>query len=45
MTPMQQAVNGALTADPVKREEGLAHAAEKLEIAYAWLDAEPTGRT
>ncbi|KYF88206.1 glutathione S-transferase [Sorangium cellulosum] len=45
MTPMQRAVDGALTGDPVKRQEGLAHAAAKLELAYAWLEGQLAGRT
>lgn len=43
MSPMQHAVGGALTGDPVKREEGLAFAKEKLELAYAWLEARLAG--
>jgi glutathione S-transferase len=38
MGPMQHAVNGALTGEAIKREEGLALAAAKLELAYAWLE-------
>jgi glutathione S-transferase len=38
MTPVQHAVGGALSGDEDKRREGLAHAAEKLEWAYAWLE-------
>jgi glutathione S-transferase len=38
MTPVQHAVSGALSGDPDKRRDGLAHAAEKLEWAYAWLE-------
>lgn len=45
MSPVQHAVGGALTGDPVKRQEGLAFAAEKLELAYAWLEAQLAGRT
>ena len=45
MTPMQHAVGGALTGDPVKRQEGLAHAVEKLELAYAWLEGQLAGKT
>ena len=45
MSPVQQAVGGALTGDPVKRQDGLAHAKEKLELAYAWLEGELAGRT
>jgi glutathione S-transferase len=42
---VQHAVNGALTGDPVKREEGLVLAAGKLEVAYAWLERQLAGRT
>jgi glutathione S-transferase len=45
MNAMQIAVNGALTGDPVKREEGLAIAKERLECAYAWLEGRLAGRT
>lgn len=38
MSPVQHAVNGALTGDPVKRHEALAFATEKLDLAYAWLE-------
>ncbi|MDH2050432.1 glutathione S-transferase family protein [Achromobacter marplatensis] len=41
---VQHAVNGALTGDDAKRREGLALATEKLELAYAWLDAQLGGR-
>lgn len=41
---MQHAVNGALTGDADKRKDGLELAAEKLEIAYAWLDTQLAGR-
>jgi glutathione S-transferase len=41
---VQQAVNGALTGDAVKREEGLALAAAKLDVAYAWLEQHLAGR-
>lgn len=44
MSMMQHAVNGALTGDPVKREDGLTFAREKLDLAYAWLDTELAGR-
>lgn len=44
MAPVQHAVNGALTGDPVKRTEGLAFAREKLERAYAWLERQLSGR-
>jgi len=45
MNAMQRAVNGALTGDPIKREEGMAAAVERLERAYAWLERELAGRT
>ena len=45
MDAAQHAVNGALTGDPVKRQEGLALSEQKLERAYAWLETELTGRT
>ena len=45
MGPVQYAVDGALTGDPVKRQEGLAHAAKKLEAAYAWLEGHLATRT
>jgi len=38
MNPVQHAVGAALTGDATKREEGLALAAEKLKLAYAWLE-------
>jgi glutathione S-transferase len=43
--PMQAAVSGALTGDPARRAEGLAHAAEKCALAYAWLDGHLARRT
>jgi glutathione S-transferase len=44
MTPVQHAVDSALTGDPVRRREGLALAEERLERAYAWLEAQFAGR-
>lgn len=44
MNAAQHAVDGALTGDPVKRQEGVALSAEKLERAYAWLEGQ-VGRT
>ena len=44
MSPVQHAVGGALKGDPVKRQEGLAFAAEKLELAYAWLEGQLPGK-
>lgn len=45
MNWVQHAVNGALTGDPVKRQDGLALAATRLELAYAWLEGQLAGRT
>lgn len=45
MTPVQHAVNAALTGDPIKRDEGLAFAVGKLELAYAWLEGQLADRT
>lgn len=45
MNAAQHAVDGALTGDPVKRQEGVALAEEKLELAYAWLEEQLIGRT
>jgi glutathione S-transferase len=44
MSPVQHAVGAAMTGDPVKRQEGLAHAVEKLELAYAWLEGQLVDR-
>lgn len=45
MNAAQHAVDGALTGDPVKRQDGVALSREKLERAYAWLEGELAGRT
>jgi glutathione S-transferase len=45
MSPVQHAVGGALTGDPVKRQEGLAFTETKLELAYAWLEGQLANRT
>lgn len=45
MNAAQHAVDGALSGDPVKRQDGLALAVEKLERAYAWLDRTLAGHT
>ena len=45
MSPMQAAVGGALTGDAAKRDDTRAFAAEKLEMAYGWLESELAGRT
>jgi len=42
---MQHAVNGALIGDPAKRDEARTLAAQKLELAYAWIDAQLATRT
>ncbi len=44
MNWVQHAVNGALTGDAVRRQEGLAMAVEKLELAYAWIEEQLDGR-
>ncbi|WP_255989392.1 glutathione S-transferase family protein [Chitinolyticbacter albus] len=38
MSPVQQAVSGALTGDATKRSDALAITVEQLERAYAWLE-------
>ncbi|TDG08131.1 glutathione S-transferase family protein [Paraburkholderia guartelaensis] len=45
MTPVQRAVDGALTGDPARRDEGRAFAEEKLELAYGWLEGHLAGKT
>lgn len=45
MSPIQHAVGAALTGDPVRREEGRSFCREKLELAYAWLEGQLSGRT
>ncbi|AEI67546.1 glutathione S-transferase family protein [Corallococcus macrosporus] len=45
MNAAQHAVDGALTGDAVKRQEGMALAVKKLEVAYAWLEGRLAGRT
>jgi len=44
MSPVQHAVGAALAGDPDKRKDGLAFATEKLELAYAWLEAHLAGK-
>ncbi len=44
MTPVQHAVNGALTGVAEKRDEARVFAAGKLELAYAWLEDHLAGR-
>jgi glutathione S-transferase len=45
MSPIQHAVGAAMTGDAVKREDGLAFAREKLDLAYAWLETQLVGKT
>ncbi len=45
MSAVQHAVSCALTGDPVKRQDGMALAAEKLDRAYAWLEGQLADRT
>ncbi|MFP3548468.1 glutathione S-transferase family protein, partial [Rhizobium sp. SIMBA_035] len=45
MTPVQCAVEGALTGDAARREAAHAYAAGKLDLAYAWLDDRLADRT
>lgn len=45
MSAVQHAVNGALTGDPVRRQEGMTLAVEKLERAYSWLEERLADRT
>jgi glutathione S-transferase len=44
MNAAQHAVDGALTGEATKRQDGLALAVEKLDRAYAWLDGQLAGR-
>ncbi|RKH89842.1 glutathione S-transferase family protein [Corallococcus sp. AB045] len=45
MNAAQHAVDGALTGDPVKRQDGMKLAVEKLERSYAWIEGQLGGRT
>jgi glutathione S-transferase len=45
MNAAQHAVDGALTGDPVKRRDGLAMSAQKLELAYGWAEGHLAGKT
>lgn len=45
MNAAQHAVDGALTGDEAKRQDGLVLAKEKLERAYVWLEGQLSGRT
>ena len=45
MDAMQVAVMAALQRLPIKSEEGLAIAVERLEMAYGWLEGRLAGRT
>ena len=44
MNAAQHAVDGALSGDPIKRQDGQALAVEKLERAYSWLEGQLVGR-
>lgn len=44
MSVVQHAVTAALGGDPARREEALAYAKQKLDLAYAWLDSHLAGR-
>lgn len=44
MSPVQHAVGAALTGDAARRDEARAQSADKLDRAYAWLDARWAGR-
>ena len=44
MNAAQHAVDGAITGDPVKRKDGLALSAKKLDLAYAWLEERLPGK-
>jgi len=44
MSPVQQAVGGALSGDPGKAGDALANAVERLELAYGWLEDTLAGR-
>jgi glutathione S-transferase len=45
MTPVQHAVRGAMSGDPVRQADALAQAAQKLDLAYGWLDTRLAGST
>ncbi|MDN2694968.1 glutathione S-transferase family protein [Janthinobacterium sp. SUN073] len=45
MAPIQHAVGAALSGDAAKAREGRAFAAEKLDLAYAWLETRLAGKT
>ena len=45
MEAMQVAVDSALKRVPIRSEDGLALATERLERAYAWLEGQLAGRT
>ena len=44
MNAAQPAVDGALTGDPVKRQDGMAFAVDRLARAYGWLEGQLRGR-
>lgn len=45
MDAVQHAVAGALSGDPLKRQEALGLAVTRLDLAYAWLEGELADRT
>jgi len=45
MDQVQHAVTGALSGDPVKRQEGRALSSKKLEVAYAWIESQLAAKT
>lgn len=44
MNAVQRAVEGALSGDSTQRQDGMALAADKLDLAYAWLEGHLAGR-
>ncbi|MDM4765900.1 glutathione S-transferase family protein [Pelomonas sp. SE-A7] len=44
MSPIQHAVGGALSGNEIQRDEARAFAAQKLEMAYGWLEQHLAGR-
>jgi len=45
ISEVQHAVKDALSGEAGKRDDGLARAREKLEVAYSWLEQKLAGRT
>lgn len=44
MSPVQHAVGGALSGDPIKRQEARAFAELRLDVAYEWCEKQLRGR-